>query len=169
MLTCHIHRMLTTPSRDFQLFVFIIWNFSHLSIVLYNLFHRLSRAFRAGNGKTPLRHGVSRATSPQGEAVGKAPLEGSCQRQLTERCCSTIKKEAPLPRQRGFFLYNLYDREFQGIRKYQPYRLQATPGHQNRLLAPAVQAHIADRKDDVRMVYHILVPFPQTVLRIMRL
>ena len=68
--------------------------------------------------------------------------------------------------QRGFFLYNLYDREFQGIRKYQPYRLQATPGHQNRLPAPAVQAHIADRKDDVCMVYHILVPFPQTVLRI---
>ena len=63
--------MLTTPSRDFQLFVFIIWNFSHLSIVLYNLFHRLSRAFRAGNGKTPLRHGVSRATSPQGEAWGR--------------------------------------------------------------------------------------------------
>ena len=81
LLTCHIHRMLTTPSRDFQLFVFIIWNFSHLSIVLYNLFHRLSRAFRAGNGKTPLRHGVSRATSPQGEAWEKeAPLEGSCQR-----------------------------------------------------------------------------------------
>ena len=83
---------------------------------------------------------------------------------LTERCCSTIKKEGtPLPTQRGFFLY---DREFQSIRKYQPYRLQATQGHQNRLLAPAVQAHIADRKDDVRMVYHILVPFPQTVLRI---
>ena len=89
---------------------------------------------------------------------------------LTERCDRIPQKErAPLPVQRGFFLYNLYDREFQGIRKYQPYRLQPPPGHQNRLLAPAVQAHIADRKDDVRMVYHILVPFPQTVLRIMRL
>ena len=83
---------------------------------------------------------------------------------LTERCDRIPQKErAPLPVQRGSFLY---DREFQGIRKYQPYRFPAVLCKPDRLPRSAVPPHIADCQHYIRMLHHITVPVPQAVLRI---
>ena len=57
---------------------------------------------------------------------------------------------------------------FQGIRPENPDRLPSFPGIPHRLPRPTGTA-VPDGKYDIRMVYHIPVPFPQTVRRVLPL
>ena len=100
----------------------------------------------------------------QGRQRGaKAPLEGSCRRCRLRGVSAPSKRRSPSAGAERLFSY---DREFQGIWKYQPYRFPAVLCKPDRLPRSAVPPHIADCQHYIRMLHHITVPVPQAVLRI---